>query len=99
MQQGGLKQIEEGGEGEGDEKEKEVAPADQSNTVSVMGSLHNFVSRLDDEYVKALQKINPHTHEYVERLRMESQLVDLCQSVQRYVPPERPTLLIVQSRR
>jgi translation initiation factor 3 subunit C len=52
--------------------------------IKVMGNLYSLMTRLDEEYTKGLQKINPHTEEYVERLRMESQLVTLCGLVQRY---------------
>lgn len=55
-----------------------------SGEVKVMGSVFAFVNRLDSDYTMALRKINPHTDEYIERLKMESQLVKLCLCVQQY---------------
>uniref|UniRef100_A0A7S2HV13 Eukaryotic translation initiation factor 3 subunit C n=1 Tax=Octactis speculum TaxID=3111310 RepID=A0A7S2HV13_9STRA len=67
------------------EEVKEEPKVDEdANKIQIIGNLVNFVNRLDEEYTKALQKINPHTVEYVVRLRMESQLVKLCTTVQQY---------------
>jgi translation initiation factor 3 subunit C len=43
-------------------------------TVKVRGSLVSFIDRLDDELTKSLQNIDPHTTEYIERLRDEQAL-------------------------
>ena len=43
-------------------------------TVKVQGSLVSFIDRLDDELAKSLQNIDPHTTEYIERLRDEQSL-------------------------
>jgi translation initiation factor 3 subunit C len=43
----------------------------------VVGSIESIVGRLADEYYKAVQQINPHTTEYVERLADEAYLVEL----------------------
>src|SRR5271156_1623394 len=43
-------------------------------TVKVQGSLVSFIDRLDDELSKSLQNIDPHTTEYIERLRDEQSL-------------------------
>lgn len=43
-------------------------------TVKVQGSLVSFIDRLDDELTKSLQNIDPHTTEYIERLRDEQSL-------------------------
>ena len=42
--------------------------------VKVRGSLVSFIDRLDDELTKSLQNIDPHTTEYIERLRDEQKL-------------------------
>ncbi|KAK0549533.1 Translation initiation factor 3 subunit c [Tilletia horrida] len=42
--------------------------------VNVRGSIISFVDRLDDEFTKSLQHIDPHTPEYVERLADEKRL-------------------------
>lgn len=41
----------------GEDKPKES----KSNIVRVVGNLESFVTRLEDEYTKSLQQINPHT--------------------------------------
>jgi len=46
--------------------------------------LIQFVERLRDEYTKSLQAINPHTTEYVERLRDETLLLSLTMEVRQY---------------
>jgi len=56
--------------------------ADDSETIVL--SMRAFVEQLDAEFTKSLQNIDPHTHEYVERLRDESSLLELCITVQRY---------------
>jgi len=42
--------------------------------VKIPGSLASFIDRLDEELVKSLQNIDPHTTEYIERLRDEQSL-------------------------
>lgn len=42
--------------------------------VKVRGSVISFIDRLDDEFTKSLQNIDPHTPEYVERLTDEKRL-------------------------
>lgn len=49
-----------------DEKEKGV--------VRIRGSIISFVDRLDDEFTKSLQNIDPHGTEYVDRLKDEKAL-------------------------
>ena len=46
--------------------------------------LLTYVTRLEDEYVKSLQHINPHTQEYVARLSDERPLEELAGSIQAY---------------
>jgi len=43
-----------------EETEEEARPVDP-NVIPVVGTLGSFVQRLEDEYTKALQQINPHT--------------------------------------
>ncbi|KAK0541265.1 Translation initiation factor 3 subunit c [Tilletia horrida] len=42
--------------------------------VNVRGSIISFIDRLDDEFTKSLQHIDPHTPEYVDRLADEKRL-------------------------
>ena len=57
---------------------------EELKTVRVAGSLSLFLSRLDEEYNKSLQRISPHSIDYVMRLRDESKLVELLSVFQRY---------------
>lgn len=51
----------------------------------VPGSIVSFVERLDDELTRALQHIDPHTAEYVERLTDETALYSSIVRSQVYV--------------
>lgn len=53
-------------------------------TIRVVGSLSSFMTRLDEEYIKSLQKISSHSVDYVIRLRDEGKLVELLARVQTY---------------
>lgn len=65
------------------EKEANMS-SDEFYTIPVVGSLASFINRLDEEYIKSLQRISPHTIEYVMRLRDEGRLVSLLAKVQNY---------------
>ncbi|KAF9581629.1 Translation initiation factor 3 subunit c [Lunasporangiospora selenospora] len=58
---------------EEDEAEKDRAPQ-KGETVFIRGSIVAFVDRLDDEFTKSLQNIDPHTTDYVDRLKDEVSL-------------------------
>ena len=65
--------------------EKESSMTDEElRTIRVVGSLASFMTRLDEEYTKSLQKISSHSVDYVIRLRDEGKLVDLLSRVQSY---------------
>ncbi|CAK5281476.1 unnamed protein product [Mycena citricolor] len=49
-------------------------PEEQGGIVRVRGSIISFVDRLDDEFTKSLQNIDPHGTEYVDRLKDEKVL-------------------------
>lgn len=54
---------------------EERSPSNQANNiVLIRGSIISFVDRLDDEFTKSLQNIDPHGTEYIERLRDEKVL-------------------------
>jgi translation initiation factor 3 subunit C len=69
-------------------KKESAMSQEELKTIPVTGSLSLHLVRLEEEYVKSLQQINPHTPKYVGRLRDESKLVDLLSRVQAYYQRE-----------
>lgn len=63
--------IEGAEEWEDDEKQPTFTPGE---IFKIPGSVVSFVERLDDELTRSLQHIDPHTAEYVDRLRDEGGL-------------------------
>jgi hypothetical protein len=47
-------------------------------------NLTSFIEQLDTEFSKGLHHVDPHTHEYVDRLRQDSQFLELAAQVQEY---------------
>ncbi|KAG0366987.1 eukaryotic translation initiation factor 3 subunit 8 [Gamsiella multidivaricata] len=58
---------------EEDDSDKDRTPQN-GETVFIQGSIVAFVDRLDDEFTKSLQNIDPHTTDYIDRLKDEVSL-------------------------
>ncbi|GMM32764.1 translation initiation factor eIF3 core subunit C [Saccharomycopsis crataegensis] len=59
--------------------------ANKDGIVEVLGSIASFVERLDDELTRSLLVIDPHSSDYIVRLRDESQMYNLILRAQLYV--------------
>ncbi|KAF8891647.1 eukaryotic translation initiation factor 3 domain-containing protein [Infundibulicybe gibba] len=49
-------------------------PSTEKGVVRIRGSIISFIDRLDDEFTRSLQNIDPHGNEYVDRLKDEKVL-------------------------
>lgn len=61
-----------------------IAEVEKTGVLKVVGTLSSYMMRLGEEYTKSLQSINPHTQEYIRRLKDESVVVELAGKVQAY---------------
>jgi len=70
----------------------ERSPDDEKDgIVRIRGSIISFIDRLDDEFTKSLQNIDPHGTEYVERLRDEKGLYGtICRAQAFYEKTNQP---------
>ncbi|KAG7446402.1 eukaryotic translation initiation factor 3 subunit 8 [Guyanagaster necrorhizus] len=60
--------------GDYDEMVERSPSTEKDGVVRIRGSIISFVDRLDDEFTKSLQNIDPHGPEYVDRLKDEKVL-------------------------
>jgi hypothetical protein len=67
-----------------DELAERTPDDEKDGIVRVRGSIISFVDRLDDEFTKSLQNIDPHGTEYVERLKDEKFLYTTITRAQTY---------------
>ncbi|CAG8582803.1 11061_t:CDS:2, partial [Ambispora gerdemannii] len=57
-----------------DEQEEKEPTIEAGQVYGIRGSIVSFIDRLDDEFTKSLQNIDPHTTDYVDRLKDETEL-------------------------
>lgn len=57
-----------------DELAERSPTTEKDGVVRIRGSIISFIDRLDDEFTRSLQNIDPHGTEYVERLKDEKVL-------------------------
>lgn len=67
-----------------DADERAPSPDDPTSVVIVRGSIISLVDRLDDEFTKSLQNIDPHTGEYIDRLKDEKKIYETIVKAQIY---------------
>ncbi|KAH9935443.1 eukaryotic translation initiation factor 3 subunit 8 [Fomitopsis serialis] len=64
-----------------DDLAERTPETEKDGVVRIRGSIISFVDRLDDEFTKSLQNIDPHGTEYVDRLKDEKGLYcTICRS-------------------
>lgn len=75
----------------GDALEDDTTPEDirdkqslENVAMKLPGAVVSFVDRLDDEFTKSLQNIDPHTAEYIERLKDEILLYGMLIRIYKY---------------
>ncbi|KAI9267124.1 eukaryotic translation initiation factor 3 subunit 8 N-terminus-domain-containing protein [Helicostylum pulchrum] len=66
-----------------DNEDADVVPK-AGEVVKLRGSILSFVERLDDEFNKSLQNIDPHATEYIDRLRDEATIFAMLDRAQFY---------------
>lgn len=77
-----------------DELAERAPEKEEDGIVHIRGSIISFIDRLDDEFTKSLQNIDPHGTEYVERLRDEKGLYQtICLSQSFYEKTKQPDAL------
>ncbi|CEG82889.1 Putative Eukaryotic translation initiation factor 3 subunit C [Rhizopus microsporus] len=67
-----------------DNEDRDVVPK-AGEVIKLRGSIVSFVERLDDEFNKSLQNIDPHATEYIDRLRDEAAIYALLHRSQFYL--------------
>ncbi|KAI8356567.1 eukaryotic translation initiation factor 3 subunit 8 N-terminus-domain-containing protein [Choanephora cucurbitarum] len=66
-----------------DNEDKDIQPK-EGETIKLRGSILSFVERLDDEFNKSLQNLDPHATEYIDRLSDEHIVYAMLDRAQYY---------------
>jgi translation initiation factor 3 subunit C len=78
----------------------ERLPSPEEPIVKVRGSIISYVDRLDDEFTRSLQNIDPHGTEYVDRLKDEKPLYEMiCRAQAHFERNDQASLARVMMRR
>jgi translation initiation factor 3 subunit C len=76
------------------EYDESAERAPDKEPVRIRGSVISFLDRLDDEFTKSLQNLDPHGTDYVERLKDETGLyVTVCRCQTYYKAVDQPDSL------
>jgi len=74
-----------------DESLERSPDTEPGGVVRIRGSIISFVDRLDDEFTKSLQNIDPHGTEYIDRLKDEKILYrTICRAQAYYESSNQP---------
>lgn len=69
----------------------DIEPGVNSDNIRIIfGSIASLIDRLDDEFTKSLQNTDPHSIEYIERLKDESKIYKLIVRGQFYIESVTP---------
>ncbi|KAL7667292.1 Eukaryotic translation initiation factor 3 subunit C [[Candida] zeylanoides] len=60
-------------------------PANDAGVKVLFGSVTSIIERLDDEFIRSLQNLDPHSLDYIERLKDENKIYKLIVRGQLYV--------------
>ena len=74
-----------------DDLEERTPDGEKDGVVRVRGSIISFVDRLDDEFTRSLQNLDPHGTEYMDRLKDEKSLYcTICRAEALYEKKQLP---------
>jgi translation initiation factor 3 subunit C len=78
----------------------ERVPSPSEPIIKVRGSIISYVDRLDEEFTRSLQNIDPHGTEYVDRLKDEKSLYEtICRAEVHFEQSDPSSLARVMMRR
>jgi translation initiation factor 3 subunit C len=63
-----------------------------SGVIKIHGNLYSIVERMDDEFTRSLQNIDPHTQDYLERLKDETLLLNITSIIYEYYKKQKEYL-------